>query len=93
MVSCRIFSSARAAYNRDACNSRTGLVVNTAKYLDGQPLVAFNPDPARMDGVLIPFPVNSAADVLSLVLEGHYRVPPGNDGQGVVERWAVRFMP
>src|SRR3979409_1302800 len=26
---------------------RDGLVINTAKYLDGQPLVAFNPDPAR----------------------------------------------
>src|SRR5262245_23612379 len=24
-----------------------GLVVNTAKYLDGQPLVAINPDPGR----------------------------------------------
>src|SRR5437879_8115750 len=32
-----------------------GLVVNTAKYLSEQPLLAFNPDPDRMDGVLIPF--------------------------------------
>src|SRR5262245_27271715 len=29
-----------------------GLVVNTAKYLEHQPLVAFNPDPERIDGVL-----------------------------------------
>ena len=32
-----------------------GLVVNVAKYLGGQPLLAFNPDPARIDGVLVPF--------------------------------------
>ncbi len=32
-----------------------GLVVNTAKYLDGQPLVAVNPDPAHIDGILLPF--------------------------------------
>jgi hypothetical protein len=37
-----------------------GLVVNTAKYLDGQPLVAVNPDPERIDGVLLPFNVQSA---------------------------------
>lgn len=32
-----------------------GLVVNVAKYLTVQPLLAFNPDPQRIDGVLIPF--------------------------------------
>lgn len=32
-----------------------GLVVNTAKYLDGQPIVAVNPDPQRIEGVLLPF--------------------------------------
>src|SRR5438132_1309124 len=47
---------------------RDGLVVNTAKYLDGQPLVAFNPDAERIDGVLIPFPVGSAAEVLAGVI-------------------------
>lgn len=34
-----------------------GLVANTLKYLDGQPLVGINPDPARHDGVLLPFGV------------------------------------
>src|SRR5262249_52972105 len=29
-----------------------GLVVNTAKYLNGQPIVAVNPDPSRYDGIL-----------------------------------------
>jgi NAD kinase len=32
-----------------------GLVANTMKYLTGQPLVGVNPDPARYDGVLLPF--------------------------------------
>lgn len=32
-----------------------GLVVNAAKYLDGQPLVGVNPDPARIAGILVPF--------------------------------------
>ena len=32
-----------------------GLVVNTAKYLDGQPILPVNPDPAHIDGVLLPF--------------------------------------
>ncbi len=32
-----------------------GLVVNAAKYLDGQPIVAVNPDPQRIEGVLLPF--------------------------------------
>lgn len=32
-----------------------GLVANTLKYLDGQPVMGVNPDPARWDGVLLPF--------------------------------------
>src|SRR5688572_7902343 len=32
-----------------------GLVANAMKYLDGQPLVGLNPEPARYDGVLLPF--------------------------------------
>ncbi|HKU99597.1 MAG TPA: sugar kinase [Vineibacter sp.] len=34
-----------------------GLVANTLKYLDTQPVVGVNPDPARWDGVLLPFTV------------------------------------
>lgn len=41
-----------------------GLVVNVAKYLQDQPIVAFNPDPMRVDGVLIPFHMEQAADTL-----------------------------
>lgn len=32
-----------------------GLVANTLKYLDGQPVVGVNPDPERWDGKLLPF--------------------------------------
>jgi len=32
-----------------------GLVANTLKYLDQQPLLGVNPDPKRWDGVLLPF--------------------------------------
>ncbi|RMX04293.1 sugar kinase [Corticibacter populi] len=32
-----------------------GLVANTLKYLDGQPLVGLNPDARRWDGLLLPF--------------------------------------
>ena len=32
-----------------------GLVANTAKYAAGQPILGVNPDPARIDGVLLPF--------------------------------------
>ena len=38
-----------------------GLVINVAKYLAGQPILALNPDPTRIDGVLIPFAVSEAS--------------------------------
>ncbi|GJM35447.1 MAG: sugar kinase [Saprospiraceae bacterium] len=34
---------------------RDGLVANTAKYANGIPIIAVNPDPDRHDGVLLPF--------------------------------------
>jgi len=43
-----------------------GLVANTLKYLRGQPVIAVNPDPARYDGVLLPFGV---ADVARIVID------------------------
>lgn len=51
-----------------------GLVVNTAKYLDHQPIIAVNPDPARIDGVLLPFSVQTAAAAVARLLEGHARL-------------------
>jgi NAD kinase len=43
-----------------------GVVANTMKYLDGQPLVGVNPEPSRWDGVLLPF---QAADVAAVLRE------------------------
>lgn len=50
-----------------------GLVVNTAKYLAGQPIFAVNPDPTRVEGVLLPFPLRQAVGSGGLlrVLTGH----------------------
>lgn len=45
-----------------------GLVVNTAKYLNEQPIVAFNPDPSRIDGILIPFTMPQAKQVMEQTL-------------------------
>ena len=45
-----------------------GLVANTMKYLDGHPLVGVNPDPARWDGVLLPFQVRDLAKLMPDVL-------------------------
>src|SRR5438067_11005990 len=53
---------------------RDGLVVNTAKYLDGQPIIAVNPDPSRIDGVLLPFTPPKARAAVNNVLGGDARV-------------------
>jgi len=45
-----------------------GLVANTMKYLDGHPLVGVNPDPARWDGVLLPFQARDLAKLMPDVL-------------------------
>lgn len=47
-----------------------GLVANTLKYLQGQPLVAINPDPGRIEGVLLPFSQAEVVAVVRSTLEG-----------------------
>lgn len=47
-----------------------GLVANTAKYALRRPIVAVNPDPKRIDGVLLPFKVDGARNAVRRVLEG-----------------------
>jgi NAD kinase len=46
-----------------------GLVANTAKYVMAQPIVAVNPEPARFDGVLLPFLPNQARSAVGKVIE------------------------
>jgi NAD kinase len=44
-----------------------GLVANTMKYLEGQPLLGLNPEPARWDGVLLPFQPGDLGRILPAV--------------------------
>jgi len=46
-----------------------GLVANTAKYVGSQPIVAVNPEPARFDGVLLPFAPEEARSAVAKVME------------------------
>lgn len=48
-----------------------GLVVNTAKYLTHQPIIAINPDPETIEGVLLPFDENKGMPDLKSILSGH----------------------
>lgn len=45
-----------------------GLVANIAKYLDAQPLIAVNPDPENIDGILLPTQVQSFRSTLHRTL-------------------------
>lgn len=45
-----------------------GLVANTMKYLNGQPIIGVNPDPYRWDGILLPFEPRDVAVLLPEVM-------------------------
>lgn len=47
-----------------------GLVANTAKYLDGQPVIGINPDPTSHAGELVPHPPAAIDDLLADVVAG-----------------------
>jgi NAD kinase len=51
-----------------------GLVVNTAKYLHNQPLLAINPDPEQIDGILLLYTVERARRGLPAILRGEGRM-------------------
>lgn len=51
-----------------------GLVANTLKYLDTQPLIGVNPDPRRWDGVLLPFQVPDLQAIVPEVFAGRRKV-------------------
>lgn len=46
-----------------------GLVANTAKYVGDVPIIGVNPDPARFDGVLLPYRLANARGAVSRVLK------------------------
>lgn len=65
-----------------------GLVANTAKYVGKLPIVAVNPDPRRIDGILLPFEPSGARAAVRRVLDGKAHARPVtlaevelNDGQ------------
>jgi len=68
-----------------------GLVANTAKYVGELPIVGVNPDPERIDGVLLPFRVEQARRAVGHVLENNFRSRHAtlarvelNDGQSLL---------
>ncbi len=68
-----------------------GLVANTAKYINGQPLLGVNPDPIRNDGVLLPFSKDSFELGLRSVLQNKFKSKSismaqatTNDGQSIL---------
>jgi NAD kinase len=50
-----------------------GLVVNIAKYLRSQLLLALNPDPERIDGILVPFRTEQCALALHSIIQGKFK--------------------
>ncbi|MBI4347609.1 MAG: NAD+ kinase [Elusimicrobia bacterium] len=56
------------------CVGQDGLVANCAKYAGEQPIVAVNPEPARFDGVLLPFRPEGVRPALEGVLAGRARL-------------------
>jgi hypothetical protein len=50
-----------------------GLVANTAKYLDGQPVIGIDPEPDRNPGVLVPHAPEAFAGILHAVTTGAAR--------------------
>lgn len=47
-----------------------GLVANVAKYARGLPIIGINPDPTKIDGILVPFQAAQVRLVLQRVLKG-----------------------
>ena len=67
---------------------RDGLVCNTMKYLNGQKLIGVNPDPARWDGILLPYEAAQLEDIIPKAIAGNCAIKKvtmakavTNDGQ------------
>jgi hypothetical protein len=53
---------------------RDGLVANAAKYVGDLPIVAVNPDPQRIDGVLLPFHVRQARQAVERTIGDRVKI-------------------
>ena len=65
--------------------------MNTAKYLDGQPILPVNPDPTQIDGVLLPFDASNFTDAFQATLHREMSISAVtmaesrlNDGQSLL---------
>ncbi|MFF0338692.1 hypothetical protein [Kribbella sp. NPDC004875] len=63
-----------------------GLVANVAKYLDGQPVIGINPEPARNPGVLVPHEPSAITGLLATrnVAERTMVAASTDDGQRLI---------
>ena len=50
-----------------------GLVANTAKYVNGLPIIGINPDPERYDGILLKHTPNNLPDILKIIIKGSFK--------------------
>ena len=50
-----------------------GLVANTAKYVNGLPIIGINPDPERYDGILLKHTPNNLPDILKNIIKGSFK--------------------
>lgn len=49
-----------------------GLVANTAKYVNGLPIFAINPDNSRYDGILLPHNINNFEDQITRIVHDRF---------------------
>ena len=51
-----------------------GLVANTAKYVNGLPIIGVNPDFERYDGILLKHTPDTLGPIIKAALKGHYEI-------------------
>jgi hypothetical protein len=61
-----------------------GLVANTLKYLNSQPLIAINPTPQRFDGKLLPFQFKDINAIFKAILNNRFSVKSVTMAQAVL---------
>lgn len=69
-----------------------GLVANSLKYLDGQPVIAVNPMPDMFDGILLPFRLTELQAVLLHTLESHTPESHTIDSQGARTGSRIKYQ-
>ncbi|PKM94855.1 MAG: sugar kinase [Firmicutes bacterium HGW-Firmicutes-1] len=68
-----------------------GLVANTLKYLQGQPVVAINPDSNRWDGILLPFKVKDIQKILNDLTQGRRTIKEISMAQAVLNNGQILY--